>query len=145
LTVKAIFDACGSDVTDYDTFLRGVPRWTVVECSPLTDADCLEGALKLAHVELCPNIRKCFELLLVMPVSTSTAERSFSTMKRVKSYLRNSMTAERISGLALMNIYKANMKFQQNKSLLAENQGAGFFCLRQHHKNVSTASSINSV
>jgi len=109
-TVKAIFDACGSDLTDYDSFSREiqrwVTRWTVVESPPSTADDCLEGALKLAHVELYPNIRRCIELLLAMPVSTSTAERSFSTMKRVKSYLRNSMTTERLSGLALMNIYR---------------------------------------
>ena len=40
-----------------------------------------------------------------MPISTATAERSFSTMKRVKTYLRNTMTTQRLSGLGLLNIY----------------------------------------
>ena len=41
-----------------------------------------------------------------MPVSTATAERSFSTMRRVKTYLRNTMTTKRMSGLGLLNIYR---------------------------------------
>ena len=41
-----------------------------------------------------------------MPVSTATAERSFSTMRRVKAYLRSTMTTERMSGLGLLNIYQ---------------------------------------
>jgi len=41
-----------------------------------------------------------------MPVPSLTAEKSIITMKRVKAYLRNSMTTERLSGLALMNIYR---------------------------------------
>ena len=45
-------------------------------------------------------------VLLCMPVSTATAERSFSKMRRVKTYLRNTMTTERLSGLGLVNIYQ---------------------------------------
>mgnify|MGYP000442282983 CR=1 FL=1 len=45
-------------------------------------------------------------VLLCMPVSTATAERSFSTMRLVKTYLRNTMTTERLSGLGLLKIYQ---------------------------------------
>ena len=45
-------------------------------------------------------------ILLCMPLSTATAERSFSTMKRVKTYLRKTMTTQRLSGLVLVNIYQ---------------------------------------
>ena len=40
-----------------------------------------------------------------MPVSTASAERSFSVLKRLKTYLRNTMGAERLSSLALLNIH----------------------------------------
>jgi len=40
-----------------------------------------------------------------MPVSTATAERSFSLLKRLKTWLRNTMTQDGLNGLALMNIY----------------------------------------
>ena len=40
-----------------------------------------------------------------MPVSTASAERSFSVLKRLKTYLRNTMGAERMSSLALLHMY----------------------------------------
>ena len=42
-----------------------------------------------------------------MPVSTATPERSFSTMRRVKTYLvRSTMETERLVALALMHAYR---------------------------------------
>jgi len=40
-----------------------------------------------------------------MPVSTASAEKSFSVLKRLKTYLSNTMGAERLSSLALLNIH----------------------------------------
>ncbi|MCI0139915.1 hAT transposon family protein, partial [Enterococcus faecalis] len=40
-----------------------------------------------------------------MTVSTASAERSFSTLRRLKTYLRNTMSDTRLTGLALMNIH----------------------------------------
>lgn len=38
---------------------------------------------------LYPNIHKLLTILLTLPVTSCEAERSFSTLKRVKTYLRN--------------------------------------------------------
>lgn len=38
-----------------------------------------------------PNIFVLLKVLCTLPISTATPERSFSSLKRVKSYLRNSM------------------------------------------------------
>jgi hypothetical protein len=38
-----------------------------------------------------PNIYKVLHLLAVLPVTTCECERSISTLRRVKTYLRNSM------------------------------------------------------
>ena len=43
-----------------------------------------------------------------MPVSTATPERSFNTMRRVKTYLRATMKTVQLSALALMHAYKDN-------------------------------------
>jgi hypothetical protein len=45
-------------------------------------------------------------LLLTLPVSVATAERSFSTLRRLKTWLRSRMTEQRLTGLALMNIHR---------------------------------------
>jgi hypothetical protein len=41
---------------------------------------------------------------LVVPVSSASAERSVSTMKRVKTYLRSTMTSSRLINLTLLSI-----------------------------------------
>lgn len=53
-----------------------------------------------------PHVKELLKILLTLPVSTSTSERSFSTLKRLKSYLRNTMGNDRLNGLALLNIHR---------------------------------------
>ena len=45
-------------------------------------------------------------LILVMPATNAASERSFSTMKRVKGYLRSTMQQTRLNHLMIINIYK---------------------------------------
>ena len=40
-----------------------------------------------------------------LPVSSCEAERSFSGLRRIKTFLRSSMSIERLAGLALMHLY----------------------------------------
>jgi hypothetical protein len=54
-----------------------------------------------------PNIWRLLELFAILPVSVASAERSFSVLKLIKTYLRNSMGDERLSSLALINIHKS--------------------------------------
>ena len=46
------------------------------------------------------------KLLLVLPISTATAERTFSSLRILKTWLRSTMGEERLSGLALMYIHR---------------------------------------
>lgn len=62
-------------------------------------------ALQRCNQQLFPNIHKLLKMLATLPVSTCTPERTFSTMKRLKTYLRNSTGNERLTGLALMSIH----------------------------------------
>ena len=47
-----------------------------------------------------------FKLLLVVPATNAVSERSFSAMKRVKSYLRATMTDNRLNHLMTIHIHK---------------------------------------
>jgi hypothetical protein len=53
-----------------------------------------------------PNMYQLLKLISVLPVSTATAERSFSSLRRLKTYLRNSTTESRLVGLALLSIHR---------------------------------------
>ena len=64
----------------------------------------LQEAVYSAHL-MFPNIHTILKVLLTMPVSTASAERSFSGLRRLKAYLRSNMTDERLSGLALLHIH----------------------------------------
>jgi hypothetical protein len=53
-----------------------------------------------------PSLHKILKIGATIPVTTATCERSFSTLRRVKSYLRNTTGQERLNGLALMSIHR---------------------------------------
>ena len=51
-----------------------------------------------------PNLVKLLQLALTIVVSTAECERSFSALKRIKSYLRSTMSEERLINLATLSI-----------------------------------------
>lgn len=57
-------------------------------------------ALDLCSKSVFPNVFEMLKILAVIPVTTNTNERSFSTLRFLKSYLRNSCSADRLNGLA---------------------------------------------
>lgn len=54
-----------------------------------------------------PNIVQLLEIYAVLPVSVASVERSFSTSKLIKTFLRNKTGDERLSSLALLSIHKS--------------------------------------
>ncbi|XP_076284969.1 LOW QUALITY PROTEIN: 52 kDa repressor of the inhibitor of the protein kinase-like, partial [Lasioglossum baleicum] len=57
-------------------------------------------------IDMYPNIRKFLCIMATLPVSVATAERFFSTLRRIKSWLRSSMVEDRLTGLALLHVHK---------------------------------------
>ena len=55
-------------------------------------------------VETFANVENVLRLYLCMPVTNCTGERSFSKMKLIKNYLRNTMQQDRLSSLTLLSI-----------------------------------------
>lgn len=51
-------------------------------------------------------IRPLLQIFLALPVTTATAERSFSTLRRLKDWLRTTMKEDRLVSLALMNVHR---------------------------------------
>ena len=53
-----------------------------------------------------PNISVAYRILLTVPVTVASVERSFSKLKLLKNYLRSTMSQERLNGLAMCTIEK---------------------------------------
>lgn len=63
--------------------------------------------LEFVKVADCyPNVLIAYRILLTVPVTVASAERSFSKLKLLKNYLRSSMSEERLNGLAILCIEK---------------------------------------
>lgn len=51
-----------------------------------------------------PVARVAYRIMLTVPVTVASAERSFSKLKLLKNYLRSTMSQDRLNGLALISI-----------------------------------------
>lgn len=56
-----------------------------------------------------PTIYKLTIIAIVLPISSATAEQTFSLHKRLVSYLRNRISQEFSSNLGLLSIEKAEV------------------------------------
>lgn len=62
----------------------------------MTENKCLLSSL--------PDVCSLFQLFLTLPVTSAIAERSFSKLKLIKTYLRSTMCSEKLSDLAMLSI-----------------------------------------
>ncbi len=53
-----------------------------------------------------PNIYVAMQILATLPVTTCTCERSISVLRRLKTYLRSTMTEKRLNALALLHVHR---------------------------------------
>lgn len=53
-----------------------------------------------------PEVLKLCELVVTIPATSASTERSFSALKRIKNFIRNSTGQERLSALGLISIEK---------------------------------------
>ena len=56
--------------------------------------------------ETFSEISKLLKIVLVTPISTADSERSFSSMKRIKTFFQNIMLQDRLNSLACLSIHK---------------------------------------
>ena len=56
--------------------------------------------------EIFSNLAVALRILLTLPVTVASGERSFSKLKFIKNYLRTSMTPNRLTNLAILSIEK---------------------------------------
>jgi len=62
--------------------------------------------LDKADCDYFPVFSLFIKILITLPISIATAERSFSSLRLLKTWLRSRMSEERLTGLALLYIHK---------------------------------------
>ena len=105
---RQVYETYSDDLPadSFDVYQAEVARWKsgwdmALNPKPGTLVD----TVKAINEALYPNVHVCLSVLVTMPVATATAERSFSVMRRVQTYLRSTMRTERLSSMALMHAY----------------------------------------
>jgi len=59
-----------------------------------------------ADKELIKEVLKLAKLVLVMPATNSTSERSFKAIRRVKFYLKSTMSQQRLNHLMVLHVHR---------------------------------------
>ena len=63
-------------------------------------------ALNQCDCRLFPNLSTLLRLICTIPITSCEAERTFSALRRMKTFLRTTMKEDRLNGLALMHVHR---------------------------------------
>jgi hypothetical protein len=72
------------------------------------------------NADIFPNISALLQILITLPISVASVERSFSTSRRLKTRLRTKVTGERLAGLALLHVHRDIVISVESVSLLID-------------------------
>ena len=73
--------------------------------SKATLPDSVSVTLKRINFSCFPIIKTALQILGTVPVTSCTCERSFSSMKLLKTYNCSTMTNDRLNALAMLNVH----------------------------------------
>ena len=85
-----------------------VEKYGSIDGVKLTMFDIKEylSPLTLAQRSLLSEVCQTAKLVFMMAATNATSERSFSTLRRVKFFLRSSMTQQRLNNLMILLVHK---------------------------------------
>lgn len=99
--LQPLIDAYSLDKQALESELPLVKR--TLAKKPMQDTS--DAVLELAPLNAAfPAALQLFQIAMTISVSTAKCERCFSALKRIKTYLRNSMSEQRLSDLAILSI-----------------------------------------
>jgi len=66
----------------------------------------LQVLSEIKKTKTFPNLNIAFRIMLTIPITSAGADRTFSKLKLIKTYLRSTMLQQRLTGLATIYIDK---------------------------------------
>jgi hypothetical protein len=85
-----------------------------------TNTPPLEVLQFITKYDFAPNAAVDLCILLTLPMSVASGERSFSLLKLIKTRLRSSMSQERLSGLATIAVENRTAMKLKSEEILGE-------------------------
>ena len=109
--MKDIFSNGDVDAT---LFLSQAKTLRALNLQPRSLHDLIVKFQKLAPEArlLLSELEKAIRIILTIPVTSATAERSFSAVRRIKTWLRSSMTQERFNNLMVLHIHQPEVDLE---------------------------------
>ena len=68
--------------------------------------DSIDATLEQIDKDAYVNIYTILQILITIPISSASCERSISTLRNLKTYLKSTMVQDRLNGLALMHAHR---------------------------------------
>ena len=68
-----------------------------------------QTSLFQSQEEISTQVITLVKLILVMPASNATSERSFSALRRLKTYLRCTMSQRRLNNLMVLHVHSERL------------------------------------
>ena len=95
------------DYYNLNNILAEVELWyNLWKEKKMSDSELKEIELVKEAQSFYPGIKKALQISLAQPCTTCTIERSFSTLRRVKTWLRSTMLENRLVGLCMMSVHR---------------------------------------
>ena len=115
-------EALKNELTNLPTFVKLYNQESSIPIKELTMMSSLCDILnsKQSYKTCLPNIHKLLLLYTTAPLSSATAERSFSTMRRLKTWLRASMTANTLTNRMFATIHKERLDAVDTETIARE-------------------------
>ena len=106
--LNAVHGVFGDDInkTDLNAQLENLKLYATEPISNARELVEFLQSMTQGQKRFLPQVVVLAKLLLVMPASNAVSERSFSALKRVKTYLRATTTNRRLNHLMLLHIHK---------------------------------------
>ena len=98
-----------------DNLVEDALAWyNVRKHKPLDDNSL--GMIELVkQTTLFPAVRKAILIALTLPATSCTVERSFSKLRRVKTWLRSTMSDIRLSGVCMLSVHRDKVTSQKTE------------------------------
>ena len=104
----ALAKGIGEGDIDCDEFEREIINFVnlmdIKNCMVFSAIECLDYIIKHTLSDLYPNLAVAFRIITTLPVTLASCERSFSKLKLIKNFLRNSRSQVRLAGLSVIGI-----------------------------------------